>query len=668
MTSVEKCEIPWGTIGEPLADLLRYERKIGHYEHASYDLLSTIVHGTGGPAWRRFLLGRENFAGVVSQIRAISDADTTNPQVILDSIRELVETAYAHRSSTAAPFLLAYLKHRPLFPHPIRQRLDDLARAGKRAIPLRAAAFASEMDRLQPMGLHKKGAEEVSEHWYEEILRGRIIAQQARKVPSQIFAAKGRLLNHLREVEKNHHTDEKTVYERYSRLFKSHNIPEITNIIIGMHRFNLIRHVQGKFGVEQIKSFLQNLPPTEVMRRFERLEGWIGTYHKTNHDGTVLTPALIKFLSQKIDFESLLEELSRLKEETRSGRFQFGNVLQKDLELRRFEYEYTRVLEPFTYDLRGRYPAPMSTEELYRLFNELDELPPQTEEKFGLSREQLAEVGRAAYEAVGFLEFLREFRTRTSRHIVVVGNDRFGRQWHVEPIEAYLKDDFTIRYARVRSGTSMRLSVPSPFAREFVREMSEHMPHIVIVDGCHAPARRDVMALSRGLRDYGNWFVVFNDIRAEGDGTRYQHESVFPANHFPALKKWHQFTAVSEQLQDWVTPGPIYRMTTWAPELKDFVMMGDERVPRHHEEIGGDRPLVVLANPLIYRTEGADFPSALRGTTPRYFDDPDTHVKDSPVFGFGPHGLETRRKGTSTERFVRTIQKHIKAEIETLLY
>ena len=44
MISTQKPEIPWGDIGEPLADLLRYEREIGYYEHAGYALLSTVVH------------------------------------------------------------------------------------------------------------------------------------------------------------------------------------------------------------------------------------------------------------------------------------------------------------------------------------------------------------------------------------------------------------------------------------------------------------------------------------------------------------------------------------------------------------------------------------------------------------------------------------------------
>ena len=76
-------------------------------------------------------------------------------------------------------------------------------------------------------------------------------------------------------------------------------------------------------------------------------------------------------------------------------------------------------------------------------------------------------MGRAAYEAVGLLQFLNGFRARTSREIVVLGNDRFGRQWFVEPLEEYLEENFSVCSFRVRSGTSTRLSVPNSLPREF---------------------------------------------------------------------------------------------------------------------------------------------------------------------------------------------------------
>ena len=95
--------------------------------------------------------------------------------------------------------------------------------------------------------------------------------------------------------------------------------------------------------------------------------------------------------------------------------------------------------------------------------------------------------------------------------------------------------------------------------------------------------------------------------------------------------------------------------------------MGDELMPRYPTTFAGDRPLAILANPIVYRTEGDGLPAALRGTSPRYFDDPEQHVADEVLFGFGPFGLETRRQGISTEKFARTVQRHIKAELKRIL-
>ena len=107
---------------------------------------------------------------------------------------------------------------------------------------------------------------------------------------------------------------------------------------------------------------------------------------------------------------------------------------------------------------------------------------------------------------------------------MVVGNDRYGRQWVVEPLQDYLKDDFTLRYDRVRSHASFRLRVPhevegktrAGFPQDFVRELSEKMPHVVIVDARNPVRGPGMMKMSRGARDYVNWFMVFNDVPGGG--------------------------------------------------------------------------------------------------------------------------------------------------------
>ena len=259
MTSPQKREIPWTDIGEPLANLLRYEHRIGCYEHAGYALLSTVVHEAADSAWRQFLVADNNFAEIVGQVIAISDKDSKNPKEVLDSIRELVDAVYTGTPERAGPFLKTYLNHRPSFPDSIRERLDALSIRGKRRIVLRAAAFAGEMGQLQPFRLGDKGAEAVSEHWYEQILQGCITARRVRRIPAQILTAKKRLLNHLREVEEDNQIDEEAIFDRYADVFKSTNILGLTDVIIEMSRFNLIHRFHVKFSVEEIELFLKKL-------------------------------------------------------------------------------------------------------------------------------------------------------------------------------------------------------------------------------------------------------------------------------------------------------------------------------------------------------------------------------------------------------------------------
>ncbi len=665
--------MPWKKMGSALEDLLRYERQIGHYEHASYDLLSTLANGAKHSPWRRFLLEGDNCSTVVDQILALSRRDGRNPKAVLESTRDLVETACARNAQGAFALLGSYLRHRPSLPEDVRAALDAQVKAGDDAIPRLAIDFATELERLSGRGQDNvnDAQRDVLDYWYREIARGQLTSDQARGIPARVFAAKNRLLSHLREIEGNDSIDEEAVYDRYSRVLKSRDIPKLVDTIIGLDRiqmgfFQEQRRFQIKLDVEQIELLLRSLSKEEVMRRFERLAEWLAEVNGQNHDGVILTPVLVNHLSRQEDFESLLGELERLRNETRNGRFHVDNPLQRDLEYCRFATEHS-----------WQYGGLRDTPEQYAIFKGLQELPPPHEEEVVLSEEHILQARRTAYEALGFLRFLREFRSKTGRPIVVVGNDRYGRVWVVEPLEDHLlKDGFALRYDRVPSHKSMRLSVRHElrpfhirlgFPRDFVIEMSKPMPHIVIVDARNPQKHRDKMKFSRGQRDYVNWLIAFNDIRAEGDGSKYDHESSLPPNHFAELKKWHEFEVVRRQLRDWVNPGPTYKIVHWAPVLTEDVLLGDFVVPRRDVEFGSDRPQVVLANATVVRTDGDDLPDALRGNRPYYFNDPEKMVKETVVFGFGSYGFETRVVGTTTDTFIAAVQRQIKAEIERML-
>ena len=628
--------------------LLRRERSPGQYQHPG--------HEPGDSAWRRFLADGENLAAVASQVVAISDAGCVTPRAALESVRDLVETVYARSPRTASSFLDAYLAQRPRLPGPVRDRLDTLARAGRRKVPLCAAELAAGLGR-RPNGPEKP----VFEYWYDQILQGRTAAREARRVPAQVQVAKDRLLSHLRETESDPAIDEGEVYERYGPVFRSRDIPAMTDVVMYKDRIRL------DLDVELIEPFLKSFPKDEVMRRFDRLGEWMDKVNIwMNYDGVILTPSLAEHLSQKADFESLLLDLDRCQEETIAGRFRSDNPLQRELEFKHLVSYRTNLHQE---------PWPPG---LYREFMELEDLGPPADDELRLSEEHLLQARRAAYEAACFLTALRGFRANTTRDIVVVGNERYGKQWVVEPLEEHIREGFTVRYEYVRSGASMRLTVPSAFPRDFVKEISERMPHIVVVDGANLPRSNpykrggsrtmdDVMRCSRALRGFANWFAVFNDVRAEGDGSRYEHESSLPVGQFPYLKKWHEFATMRRQLEEWVTPGPTYRVTTWAPDLKDRVLLGDLVLDRHHEDLGGDRPLIALANSNIYRTEADGLPAALKGSRTYYFDGPESRVREEIVYGLGPHGFETRVKGPTTGMFVAAVQRRIKAEVDTLL-
>ena len=420
--------------------------------------------------------------------------------------------------------------------------------------------------------------------------------------------------------------------------------------------------------VELVGRFVNRLSPEEVSSRCDRLGEWLRRHNRWTYDGVMLTPTLVEHLSEPGDFESLLSELDGYMDETRAGRFRFDNPLQRALEFKRFAVVDTDVVT-----------SAKSYEELLEGFEHLEELPPEQDDEYMLTEEQRVEARRTAFEAVSFLRFLREFRAGTKRPIVVIGNDRYGREWVVEPIADHLRNGFTVRHYRVPSHKNFRLRTHPLFPSSFVHEISEQMPNIVVVDGSSPNKSRDLPMFSRAIRGYANWFVAFNDLRSEGDGSRYERESCLPSYHFPDLRKWHEFVTVRKQIEQWVKPGPTYKVTLWAPEQNERAQFGEFVVPFERPDTGEERPLVVLANSIIYRSESDALPDALRGTTPYYFDGPEKyltrphlhdaigHPQENILRGFGPYGLETRVEQPSHATVVATIQRHVKAEVQALL-
>ena len=540
---------------------------------------------------------------------------------------------------------IEYLRQRARIPVRVRQQLDQMV---------------SEIERLRAAGELGDGTDEVFSYWFDELVAGRLTEEQARAIPGQLVAARDLILSAFAEMERGPEIDKGNLYDLLAFVFKSSDITGVARLVIRVYQLGL------RIDIDQLQAFL--IPflhcnsIDEIMHRLDRLGQWMTQFEGRNYEGVMFTPVVTRYLAEHSDFEAALTEFDRLRAETLEGRFRLDNELQRDLEFLRFAH--------LSANLNG---GRRGGDEQYTTFKALPVLPPPCQETVELSEEHLAQAKRYGYQAACFLQFLRHFRDKTSRPIVVVGNDRYGRQWVVEPLQDYLKDDFTLRYDRVRSHASFRLRVPhevegkarAGFPQDFVRELSEEMPHVVIVDARNPVRGPGMMKMSRGGRDYVNWFMVFNDIRAEGDISMYGHEGAVP--HLSELKKWYEFDIVRRLIKPWVKPGPTYKVTHWAPELKEYVMLGDFAMRAAYPDPMDDKPQVVMSNADIYRTEGDDIYETLRGTEPYYFDGPEKYVKETVEFGFGEYGLETRVKGPTTDEFVARVQQEITAEVGRLL-
>ncbi len=456
------------------------------------------------------------------------------------------------------------------------------------------------------------------------------------------------------------------VYEKYAPALLALDVLNAVDVAI------MIESTGVRLDLGFAGPFLE-LRADEASRRLRRLKEWMG---RTYMYDVIITPALAEFLAGPGDFEAKLARLDRLNDETGKGRFDVRDPLQRDLEYRKFSHEYARL-----YGANRRLPyvnEPIGC--LYRKFVELPELVHEPRETWSLDERSLREVGRAAYEAAAFLRFLRRFRAGAARPIVVVGNNRYGRQWVVEPIEDLLRDDFSIRYDGVPSHMSTGLSVASArnfeqsadntgpwtsdaFPMEFAREMSRDMPHVVVVDGKSSHAYNGDMMLSRAAKTYANWVAAFNYVRA--GGRMDEGERCLPPGHLERLQRWYEFVRVRRQLAEWVTPGETYSIGLWAPRTTDTAQLGEIRVQYRPPNLNTDGPQFVLANPIIYDDDA--LPRELRGTTAYYFDGPEKYVSEEIVFAFGPYGFQPAVRGAMTATFVAAAQRAIASRVRVLV-
>ena len=254
---------------------------------------------------------------------------------------------------------------------------------------------------------------------------------------------------------------------------------------------------------------------------------------------------------------------------------------------------------------------------------------------------------------------MQRLRDSSSRNIYVIGNIRYGQLFVVQPLEEFLDRNVRTAYYRVSSSNTKETSVPDIFPDEFIRELSATMPHIVIVDNASLPKEQNQSRFSKATLKYANWFAAFNDLRANGDVSQYRKASSLTDNHLKNLRSSTGFADMRKKLEHIVKQGETYRAVQWMPYLEEQIIYGD--VPAHRQpfEQADDRPLAVLANPIVYRKFAQGMNFALKGTNPNFWDDPEKYAGDRIVFGFGQNGIEARTDGRDKDKLIEVVQQRI---------
>jgi len=604
--------------------------------------------------WLTFITNPKNFKNLALEIITIHKNDKLDLATTVIEIKLLINSL--PNKNYDLEILAPYIFSRSKIPFLFRSNLDREVMNGNKNAGLVSTSFANSFSKQNLGQFFKEHIGEVLDYWYKEIINGNVNNKDARHIPAKIRSEIEKLQDYFRNPNVTPIQGPELSYV-FANLFTETDFDRLSKLFIHSHFLTL------KLTIPQIKVFMSKLGYRGAKTMLTSISKWLSKINVANHDGVFLTENIIEFLVNNKDIKASLAHLDNLRRLTREGKFNLKNTLQRDLEFQRFITEFTWLNSQQTLII---------SPQTYNDFSNLKKLPAQKYYSLSLTNTHKEHAERVAHEAVYFLQYLYKIRSLTKREIVVIGNDRYGRQWIVEPLEEHLPaSDFSISYFRAPSHMSMRLKVRNKlpnhvqlgFSKNFITNLNKNMPHLIIADSASAGRNINQIKYSRAARDYVNWIAAFNHIRSEQNASKYVNKMQLPNNHIDELTKWHEFTSVCRQIQPWVNKGTPYTVRHWAPYKSSKIMLGDFTTNYKEPDFSINEPLVILANPAIYNNQLPNLPKAFYSTKPYYFDGPENLVSETVRFGFGNHGFETRLEGPTTDMFIEKIQGEIKTSI-----
>lgn len=352
--------------------------------------------------------------------------------------------------------------------------------------------------------------------------------------------------------------------------------------------------------------------------------------------GVMPTSPLLSFLFNK--GEAGMAEIDELLLATSEGRFDPSNHIQRELEFA----NYMRATKTNNHSEFHKVPVFVNQEEISPL-----------------KASERMEAEAASLEAANFYWFIKS-RVDQGRDTVVIGNERFGNRFCVDPLRRDLEDlgvSVNSYGAYVHSmiendAHDFGTILPSSFVDYLV---SKGYPDVVVVDGSDDVIRGETPRLPSAHIGYLGWFIALNEALGVTDYLTPSIEKV--------LKRNESYGKLVDSLRGRIiTP---YHISFWTPQSHSQVIIGSHVTD--HRDPTTEGPQLILASPVMIPSMHPDFPAELSEHEPGYFNDPDEKVDRRQELVFTDKGLGHHYEGMSEETYTNLVQNAMIAALPRMI-
>lgn len=264
-----------------------------------------------------------------------------------------------------------------------------------------------------------------------------------------------------------------------------------------------------------------------------------------------------------------------------------------------------------------------------------------------------------AFEAAQTYWFLRS-RQESGRPVEVIGNQRYGKLFVIEPLEKLLEEvGISYNYPYIRSTSALSTDIHEVFEDQFVKKIITNSPDIVIVDGTARSFYQGYTRYPKSMYAFLNWFLAFDETLGTGFNPIAVHRrKLFEENPM--------FKGLGRRLWDQHPISPRYQLSFWSPSPTNRILIGESAITLPFIHPSSYSPHIIFANP-VSDPETTTYPKEqMRSHTPAYFDDPEK--RRTPTSNSDhPQPLELAKKIRTCDQFIAAVQAHIRKVLPEFL-